>query len=111
MRRLWTLTKSNESSSDPEINRVIHEPSRLKIVAQLYVVESADYAFLMKQLGLTWGNLSSHLSKLEEAGYIAIEKEFVDKKPRTTLSLTKEGRTAFQVYRRTIRSVLEDVPE
>jgi DNA-binding MarR family transcriptional regulator len=111
MRRLWAVSWSSDPSSDPEIDRVIHEPSRLKIMAQLYVVESADYTFLMKQLGFTWGNISSHLTKLEEAGYVAIEKEFVDKKPRTTLSLTKEGRTAFQNYRRTIRSVLEDIPE
>lgn len=105
------MTKSNDSNPDPEIDKVIHEPSRLKIMAQLYVVESADYTFLMKQLRFTWGNLSSHLSKLEETGYVKIEKEFVDKKPRTTLSLTKEGRMAFQDYRSTIRAVFENIPE
>ena len=102
------MSKSNDSGPSPEIDKVIHEPSRLKIVAQLYVIESADYHFLMKQLGFTWGNLSSHLSKLEDAGYVSIEKEFVDKKPRTTVSLTPIGRTAFREYRKTIQSVIGD---
>ena len=57
------------------INKLIHEPARLKIMAQLYVIESADFLFLMRQIGLTFGNLSAHLSKLEAAGYIEIEKE------------------------------------
>jgi DNA-binding transcriptional ArsR family regulator len=100
------MSKNNDSENPHEIDKVIHEPSRLKIVAQLYVIESADYHFLMKQLGFTWGNLSSHLSKLEDAGYVDIEKEFVDKKPRTTVSLTSAGRAAFREYRKTIRTVI-----
>ncbi len=100
------MSKTNDSGKAPEIDKVIHEPSRLKIVAQLYVIESADYPFLMRQLGFTWGNLSAHLTKLEEAGYVAIEKEFVDKKPRTTVSLTTEGRAAFRDYRNIIRTVI-----
>ncbi|MFX0108401.1 MAG: transcriptional regulator, partial [Candidatus Hodarchaeota archaeon] len=59
---MLVLSKTNDSKGDPEIDKIIHEPSRLKIMAQLYVVESADYVFLMKQLGFTWGNISSHLS-------------------------------------------------
>ncbi|MFW9965987.1 MAG: winged helix-turn-helix domain-containing protein [Candidatus Thorarchaeota archaeon] len=105
------MSKKNEPDADLEIDRVIHEPSRLKIMAQLYVVESADYTFLMKQLGFTWGNLSSHLARLEKAGYVLVEKEFVDKKPRTTLSLTESGRKAFREYRKTIKSVIEELPE
>ena len=88
------MNKKSDPADDSEIDRLIHEPSRLKIMAQLYVVKSADYTFLMKQLGFTWGNLSSHLTKLENAGYVHVEKEFVDKKPRTTLMLTEAGRTA-----------------
>jgi DNA-binding MarR family transcriptional regulator len=102
------MSKRNDSGDAPEIDKVIHEPSRLKIMAQLYVIESADYPFLMKQLGFTWGNLSAHLSKLEEAGYVDIEKEFVDKKPRTTVRLTPAGRVAFREYRKTIRAVIGD---
>jgi DNA-binding MarR family transcriptional regulator len=85
------------------IDRLIHEPVRLLIMANLYVVETADFLYLMKQLNLTFGNLSSHMSKLEEAGYINVEKEFQDKKPVTRLSLTDAGREAFSDYREHMR--------
>ena len=71
--------------SDPErsnlsevtdLDRMVHEPARLAVMSLLYVIESADFTFVMNQTGLTWGNLSAHLSKLEEAGYIAVEKGF-----------------------------------
>ncbi|MHA2141794.1 MAG: winged helix-turn-helix domain-containing protein [Candidatus Thorarchaeota archaeon] len=105
------MSKKNEPDLGPEIDRVIHEPSRLRIMAQLYVVESADFTFLMTQLGFTWGNLSSHLTRLENAGYILAEKEFVGKKPRTTLSLTDVGRKAFNEYRATMKAVIEELPD
>ena len=82
-----------------EIDKLIHEPARLILVANLYVVESADFLYLMNQTGLTFGNLSSHMSRLESAGFIYVEKEFVEKKPVTRLSLTEEGRKAFEDYR------------
>ncbi len=91
--------KDRRTSSIAYVDRVIHEPARLMIVANLYVVESADYTFLMNRTGLTWGNLSSHLGKLEEAGYVQVEKEFVDRKPHTMLQLTADGRKAFEKYR------------
>ena len=93
------------------IDRLIHEPARLMILSLLYVVESGDFTFLMRQTGLTWGNLSSHMSKLEAAGYIEVEKEFVDKKPRTMLRLTDEGRAAFQEYVQSMKQVLDDLPD
>ena len=65
----------------------------------------------MRQTGLTRGNLSSHISKLESAGYVAVKKAFVDKIPRTLLSLTPEGREAFQAYRQRMKQVLEGLPE
>jgi DNA-binding MarR family transcriptional regulator len=94
-----------------DIDRVVHEPARLMVLALLYVVESADFTFLMNQTGLTWGNLSSHLSKLEEAGYVEVEKEFKGKKPHTMLHLTDEGREAFREYRRSMKQVLDDLPD
>lgn len=103
--------------SDPElhpladIDQVIHAPARLMVLTYLYVVESADYVFLMRLTGLTWGNLSTHLSRLEEAGYIAINKEFKGKKPHTTISLTKQGRTAFREYKKSLQQVLNDLPD
>jgi len=99
------------SNQDYTIDRIIHEPARLLITAHLYVVESADYVFLMQNTGLTWGNLSSHLSKLEDAGYVEITKEFVQKKPHTMVQLTNVGREAFDAYRRQMKSLFEDLPE
>ena len=104
-------TNEGEIPSISKIDKVIHEPARLRVMAYLFVVESADFLFLQRQTGLTWGNLSSHLSKLEAAGYVTIEKEFLDKKPHTTLHLTDKGRTAFQTYRQSIKQVFEDLPE
>ncbi|UCH61674.1 MAG: transcriptional regulator [Fidelibacterota bacterium] len=103
--------QSGDLKPAAEIDKLIHEPARLLIMAYLYVVESADFVFLVRQTGLTWGNLSAHLSKLEAAGYVDIEKEFVDKKPHTMLHLTEEGRGAFQVYRQSMKQVLDDLPD
>ena len=89
-----------------EIDKLIHEPARLMILATLYVVESADFLFVERQTGLTRGNLSSHMSKLEDAGYIEITKEFVDKIPRTLLSITADGRTALLHYTNNMKQVL-----
>ena len=97
---------SEELQQIAGIDRMIHEPARLMIMAYLYVVESADFLFLMRQTGLTPGNLSSHTSKLEAAGYIEVVKEFVDKKPHTMLRLTEAGRDAFQEYRESMMQVL-----
>jgi len=94
-----------------DIDRTIHEPARLMILALLYVIESGDFTFLMRQTGLTWGNLSSHMSKLEAAGYIEVEKEFVNKKPRTMLRLTDEGRAAFREYVQSMKQVFDDLPD
>ena len=92
-----------------DLDRLIHEPARLMIVAILYVVQSADFLFLLRQTGLTKGNLSSHLGKLEAAGYVDVQKEFVGKIPRTLLRLTAQGREAFETYRHSMIQVLEDL--
>ncbi|MBL6983234.1 MAG: transcriptional regulator [Anaerolineales bacterium] len=92
-----------------EIDKLIHEPARLMILATLHVVESADFLFVERQTGLTRGNLSSHMSKLENAGYIDITKEFVDKIPRTLLRITEEGRTALLVYVELMQQVIDGV--
>lgn len=85
--------------SSGSIDRLIHEPARFLIMSHLYVVESVDYLFLLNQIDLTQGNLSSHLGKLESAGYVKIKKEFVNKKPHTMLSISAKGRKAFKQYR------------
>ena len=91
-----------------EIDRLVHEPARLAVMSLLYVVESADFTFLMNQTGLTWGNLSAHISKLEEAGYLKVEKTFKGKRPNTTLKLTPQGRQAFRDYAKRMKQVFQD---
>ena len=93
-------------SSLSDIDRLVHEPARLVVMASLYVVESADYTFLMRQAGLTWGNLSAHLSKLEEAGYIQIEKTYRGKRPYTLVRLSDNGRIVFKNYMVQMKTVL-----
>lgn len=93
------------------VDRVVHEPSRLSILLHLYSAEKADYVFLLNATGLTWGNLSSHVSKLEGAGYVRVEKGFIGKKPHTMLQLTEAGRQAVDSYRTKMRFALGDVRE
>lgn len=102
----------NDDKNHPidSIDRLIHEPARYLIMAYLFVVESADALFLQRQTGLTWGNLSSHLSRLEAAGYVNVIKEFLDRKPHTMLQLSEEGRQAFNRYRKTMKQKLDDLP-
>jgi DNA-binding transcriptional ArsR family regulator len=103
---------SNEDRDSPlEIDKIIHEPARLQIMTQLYVVDEADFIYIMRQTGLTWGNLSSHMTKLENAGYIEVRKEFQEKKPHTILKMTSSGRTAFEKYRKMLDRVFENLPK
>jgi DNA-binding MarR family transcriptional regulator len=106
-----TLVNPSDAGSLGEVDRLIHEPARLMIIAVLYVVQSADFTFLLAQTGLSWGNLSSHMSKLEEAGYIEVEKNFVKRRPHTMLRLTEAGRSAFRGYRQKMKQVLDDLPD
>jgi DNA-binding transcriptional ArsR family regulator len=104
------MSESRDDFPDVKaIDKLIHEPARLILMANLYVVESADFLFLMNQTGLTFGNLSSHMSKLETAGFISVEKEFVEKKPVTRLSLTDDGRSAFDDYKRRMKHLFSDL--
>jgi len=80
------------------LEKLIHEPSRLAILTILSGVKEADFKFLLRMSGLTRGNLSVHLSKLEEAGYVNVTKRFINKMPNTVYNLTKEGRKAFNDY-------------
>lgn len=78
------------------LDRLIHEPARLSIMTALAACKSADYLFLQRLTGLTGGNLSSHLSKLEEGGLIKVEKRFIDKRPNTLVQITENGRNAIE---------------
>jgi DNA-binding MarR family transcriptional regulator len=89
-----------------ELDRVIHEPGRLMIAALLFAVEKADFLYLLHETGMNKGTLSSHLSRLEEAGYVEVEKTYRGKVPQTLLHLTKAGRKAFEEYRRKLKGAL-----
>ncbi len=89
-----------------ELDRLIHEPVRLLLVALLAELRAADFSFLQREAELSNGNLSSHMSRLEEAGYVTIEKRFIDRRPRTAYRLTPAGRRAWNEYRRTMRRLL-----
>jgi len=89
-----------------ELDRVIHEPGRLMLVALLFAVERSDFLYLQHETGMNKGTLSSHLSRLEEAGYVEVEKTYRGKVPQTLLRLTPAGRKAFEQYRRQLRGAL-----
>ena len=99
---------SDELRAFGEVDRIIHEPSRTIILAILSAVESADFLYLQRETGLTKGNLSAHLSKLEEAGYVNIEKTYRGKVPLTLCRITDEGRTAFDDYRKQLKQFVEN---
>lgn len=80
------------------LDRRVHDPARLAILTALSACERADFLFLQRITGLTKGNLSSHLSKLEEAGLVEIEKRFVEKKTQTLVRLSKDGRQSIESY-------------
>jgi DNA-binding HxlR family transcriptional regulator len=90
-----------------DLDRVIHEPARLLLIALLSSVESADFLFLSKESRLTKGNLSVHLSRLEEAGYLRADKTFRGKIPHTEYRLTPKGKSAFDQYRKSLGQILD----
>jgi DNA-binding MarR family transcriptional regulator len=93
-----------------ELNETIHQPVRLRIMAALVALEptvEVDFAYLRDLLQVTDGNLGAHLRKLEEAGYIAVNKTFIERKPRTFVAATPEGRTVFQEHVVALESILK----
>lgn len=94
-----------------ELDRLIHEPARLLILTILSTVASADFLFLQRETSLTKGNLSAHLSKLEEAGYVKIEKTFKGKLPLTVCRLTSTGRKALMQYRQQLKEFIQQTNE
>ena len=92
------------------LNETIHQPVRLRIMAALVTLEAGnevDFTYLRDLLGVTEGNLGAHLRKLEEAGYIAVNKTFVDRKPRTYLAATAEGRRVFKEHVAALEAILK----
>ena len=98
---------SEDLRSLTELDRLIHEPARLLIVTILANVASADFLFLQRETGLTKGNLSAHLSRLEEARYVKIEKTFKGKLPLTVCKLTASGQKALTQYRQQLQDFIK----
>ena len=94
-----------------DVDPLIHTPARLMVLTYLFVVDSVDFVFLKRVTKLSWGNLSKHLSKLEEGGYVTLEKTFQNKKPHTMIQLTEHGRQAFREYKNGLQQVLDSLPE
>jgi DNA-binding transcriptional ArsR family regulator len=88
-----------------DLDRTIHEPARLRILMLLAGVGSADFTFLLNALGLTSGNLSSHLDRLEKSGYVAVKKSFDGKMPNTGVRLSPSGRAALDEYWKAIDQI------
>ena len=94
-----------------EIDRLIHEPARLRLVTLLYVVDEADFTYLADRTGMTAGNISSHMAKLERGGYVEVDKSFLGRRPRTVYRLTAAGRAAVQTYREEIAALLSGLDD
>ena len=108
---MWLVSDDTRFPIIDDIDRVIHEPARLIIMSHLFVLERADFLFFKQQTGMTWGNLSSHITKLEAAGYVEVIKKFIDRKPYTLVQLTKVGREAFQKYQRQMQHMFEGIKD
>ena len=85
------------------MDKIIHEPARIVLLAILTAADQVDFTFLLNETGLSQGNLSRHLTKLQTAGYVSIEKTFFRKRPRTLISMNEKGKSAFQDYLKTMK--------
>ena len=103
------MNASGSLQSIFDVDRLIHEPARLIILSILYALDSADFLYLLSETGLGKGNLSSHLSRLEGAEYITIEKTYRGKTPLTICQLTEKGQTAFEAYREQLKNVVDTI--
>ena len=93
----------------PDVDPIIHQPVRLRIMAALFSLEEdaqVDFTFLRESLGLSDGNLGAHLEKLESAGYLSMKKAFVKRRPNTSIKLSRSGRRAFEDYVDSMKAII-----
>ena len=95
----------------PDFDTFIHEPARLRLLAFLSLLESADFMYLLRQSGISRGNLSVQMTRLEEARLVNVKKDLVDGRPRTTYALSTQGRKALGAYKRALKEILDLLPE
>ena len=91
-----------------EVNKLIHAPIRLGIMTILNSASKVNFIYLREKLNVTDGNLSSHMEKLEKAGYVKVKKSFIDKKPNTIYSITEKGKKAFRGYLQHLEKIIEE---
>jgi len=94
----------------PAIDSFLHEPARLRVLVFLGMVESADFMYLLRQTGLSRGNLSVQMRRLEAAGLVEAAKREVDGRLRTTYALSKDGKAALRSYKETMQEILAAIP-
>lgn len=101
--------ETNNETLVEDIDRILHEPARLSILINLYDVDKLDFVYLVQKTGLSKGNLSIHLRKLQQSGYVEIFKNYINRIPRSLVSLTSEGRIALQRYKQIIMQILQPI--
>ncbi|WP_135533649.1 MULTISPECIES: transcriptional regulator [Halostella] len=94
-----------------EFDKLVHQPTRLQIFAYLYRHGETGFTELQEELGITEGNLASHLGTMEDSDAVAVEKEFVDRKPKTTYRLTDGGETAFEDHIDRLEALIDGLDE
>ncbi len=102
---------SNPFEEMAGLDRLIHEPARMSILTALSTVKRADFVFLQRVTGLTVGNLSSHIAKLDEAGLVSVEKQFVNKRPNTLVEITLQGREAIEKHWKQLEALRKSAQE
>jgi DNA-binding MarR family transcriptional regulator len=95
----------------PRVDSFLHELVRLRLLVLLSALKRADFVYLLRQSGLSRGNLSVQMAKLAQAGFVDIEKSFVGNRPRTVYSLTRQGRAALRAYKADMTALLEGLPD
>ena len=105
------MSTTPEAPLLPEIDVFLHELARLRLLVFLSVLKRADFVYLLRQAGMSRGNLSVQMAKLAEAGLVEIEKSFVGKRPRTVYALTRKGRSALRAYKTDMSTLLEVFPD
>lgn len=90
----------------PQLDPIIHSRIRLAVISLLTSVRQADFNYLKNTIGTTDGNLSTHLTKLDEAGYISVKKSFKEKKPHSLYAITEKGKTSFSLYLKALEEII-----
>jgi len=101
----------SENKIVPEIDILLHEPARLRVLVLLAALGRADFMYLLRQSGMSKGNLSVQMTRLEKGGIVSVEKSLVDGRPRTTFALTSAGKKALGQYKRAMEEILAALPD